>query len=209
MNKGNILLTTLLTASIAINGGMAKADIQSDRQEIIGKYNWMVEGCNARNIIQCYAYWSVDFQGRQADGTTTNLIEQIQGRQQLFQQVSQYKTGEELIRVSVNGNRAEVMGLAYSDYIIGNKRVHSQTPYEDTWEKTNDGWVLVSTRWYKGNYNETAIGGSPTQANSQLSPEQQERLNRIIRQYGFPAAPSTSLNEHSNFVDKMPSFWNP
>lgn len=209
MNKGNILLTTLLTASIAINGGMAKADIQSDRQEIIGKYNWMVEGCNARNIIQCYAYWSVDFQGRQADGTITNLREQIQGRQQLFQQVSQYKTGEELIRVSVNGNRAEVMGLGYSDYIIGNKRVHRQTPYEDTWEKTNDGWVLVSTRWYKGNYNETAIGGSPTQANSQLSPEQQERLNRIIRQYGFPAAPSTSLNEHSNFVDKMPSFWNP
>jgi hypothetical protein len=209
MKKGNILLTTLLTASIAINGGMAKANTQSDRQEIIRRYQWMIEGCNARILDQCYAYVSVDFQARRSDGSFTNFIEQVQSTHKRFQQASQYKLHDELIRVSVNGNRAEVMGLQYADHVIGNKRIQSQTPYEDTWEKTNNGWVLVSARWYKGNYNETAIRPSPTQTNSQLSPEQQERLNRIIRQYGFPAAPSTSLNEHSNFVDKMPSFWNP
>ncbi|MBW4613530.1 MAG: nuclear transport factor 2 family protein [Desmonostoc vinosum HA7617-LM4] len=189
MKKNNIALTALLTASIFINADIAKADTQSDRQEIIRKYHWMSDGCNAKVIQQCYAYWSVNFQGRRADGTITNLREQIQGRQQFFQQVSQYKTREELIRVSVNGNRADVMGLGYSDYIIGNKRVHRQTPYEDIWEKTNNDWVLVSTRWYKANYNEVAIGRSPTQT--------------------APLPPSTSISEQFNFVWQMPKFWNP
>ncbi|WP_414752284.1 hypothetical protein [Anabaena sp. CCY 9910] len=209
MKKGNILLTTLLTASIFINGGMAKANTQSDRQEIIRRYQWMSDGCNARLIQQCYAYWSIGFQGRGSDGSLTNFTEHIQSTYKLFQQASQYQHRDEFIRINVNGNRAEVMGLSYSDYVIGNKRIHSQTPYEDIWEKTSNGWVLVSARWYKGNYNETAIGRSPTQANSQLSPEQQERLRRIIRQYGYPAAPSTSVNQQFNFVHQMPRFWNP
>ncbi|BAB72326.1 hypothetical protein ACN23B_01825 [Anabaena sp. FACHB-709] len=61
MKKGNILLITLLTASIFINGGMAKANTQSDRQEIIRRYQWMSDGCNARILAKCYAYVCVNW----------------------------------------------------------------------------------------------------------------------------------------------------
>jgi hypothetical protein len=189
MNKSNIALTTLLTASMFINAGMAKANIQADRQEIIRKYSYMNEGCSAKIIQQCLAYWSDNFQGTLPDGKTTTLREQIQGRKQLYQQVSQYRTREEIIRISINGNRADVMGLAYADYIIGNKRVHSQQPYEDVWVKTNNGWVLVSARWYQANHREVAIGQPSTQP--------------------VPLPPSTSLSEMNNFIWRMPSFWKP
>ncbi|PHJ63538.1 hypothetical protein VF14_19715 [Nostoc linckia z18] len=189
MKKSNIALTTLLAGSIFINAGMAKANTQSDRQEIIQRINSMIEGCNARNIQQCYAYCSENFQATQADGTTINLIEDIQGIQRSFQKASYYQLREEVIRVSVDGNSAGVIGLQYADSIIGNRRIHRQIPYEDVWKRTHNGWLLVYRRWYEGSSNEVAIGQSPTQA--------------------APLPPSTSINEQFNFIWQMPRFWNP
>ncbi|MEJ1937230.1 hypothetical protein WDZ92_44110, partial [Nostoc sp. NIES-2111] len=60
--------------------------------------------------------------------------------------------------VNVDGNIAGVVGVAYSESVIGNKRIYRQTPYEDLWEKTNKGWLLISRSWYQGNDNEVAIG---------------------------------------------------
>ncbi|BAT54046.1 unknown protein [Nostoc sp. NIES-3756] len=158
MKKSNIALTTLLTASIFIHAGMAKANIQSDRQEILQKLDWMSKGCNSGNIKQCYAYCANDFQEIQVDGKVIVLKESIKNIKQFYQQVSKYRFREEVIRVNVDGNLAGVVGVAYSESIIGNKRIYRQTPYEDLWEKTNKGWLLISRSWYQGNDNEVAIG---------------------------------------------------
>ncbi|AUT00315.1 hypothetical protein CLI64_07910 [Nostoc sp. CENA543] len=172
MKKAMLTLFTFITIPLFMNNGIAKADgsvdymlncpprefnrcyseYQANRdsgwQSIKNIYNSMLSGCNRKDVNQCFAHYSSDFQVRQSNGEVINLEQLRQANRQFWRQTGEYRESVYIIRRDVGREYAKVMGIEYVDAIVFDANnspvpMRIEATFEQTWRRTSNGWKLA------------------------------------------------------------------
>lgn len=139
--------------------------------QIVRAYASISAGVEGRNINQIFAYAAPEYIWTQTNGKTRNLPQTIQETSGFLQNTSNIKFRMKISSISYGGQFATVSGTVYHSGFDrqANSSYSLERKFQDTWQRTNNGWTWISQRDLSQNIavaTPKQRGGSTRQAQS-------------------------------------------
>jgi hypothetical protein len=116
--------------------------------QIVRAYAQISAGIEGRNINQIFTYAAPGYSWTDASGTTRNLQQTAQITSEFFRITSNIKYRRKVESISYGGQFATVSGTAYGKGFERpvNNSYSREIKFQDTWQRTNNGWVWINQR---------------------------------------------------------------
>jgi hypothetical protein len=116
--------------------------------QIVRAYDRISAGVEGRNINQIFAYAAPEYIWTETNGRTRNLQQAIQTTSGFLQSTSNIKFRIKVSSISYSGQYATVSGTVYHSGFDrqANNSYSLERRFQDTWQRTNNGWTWISQR---------------------------------------------------------------
>jgi hypothetical protein len=145
--------------------------------QFVRAYASISAGVEGRNINQIFAYAAPEYIWTETNGRTRNLQQTIQTTSGFLQSTSNIKFRMKISSISYGGQFATVSGTVYHSGFDrqANNSYSLERKFQDTWQRTNNGWTWISQRdlsqniaWAKPRQRRGSTGQSLAQTNNSL-----------------------------------------